>query len=167
MKFGLNLEEASVGTWAGNACEHGSLLTSNGQGRQTHLSVSAGGSEELLILYRQGWVYRQAGVLHGPSECLLAPHLVSKDSKPRREASLYRNQHQSRYQAICHGHCEVDYLEEEGSMVPGDPTLFQQLPQQRRGLLELSRIAYVATQPFQGNPDFIGTWSGTIYPIQY
>ena len=35
-------------------------------------------------------------------------------------------------------------------MISSDPTLLQQLPQQRRGLLELSRIAYMATQPFQG-----------------
>ena len=40
-------------------------------------------------------------------------------------------------------------------MVFGDFTLLQQLPQQRRGLFELSRIAYVASQLLQGNPDFI------------
>ena len=52
-------------------------------------------------------------------------------------------------------------------MVFGDPTLLQQLPQQRRGLFELSRIAYVATQLFQGNPDFICAWSSMSYAVQY
>ena len=52
-------------------------------------------------------------------------------------------------------------------MVFGDPTLLQQLPQQKRGFLEFSRIAYVATQLFQGNPDIICAWSSMKYAVQY
>ena len=52
-------------------------------------------------------------------------------------------------------------------MVFGDPALLQQLPQQRGGFLELSRIAYVATQLFQGNPDFICACSSINYAVQY
>ena len=52
-------------------------------------------------------------------------------------------------------------------MVFGDPTLLQQLPQQGRGFLELSGIAYMATQLFQGNPDIVCAWSSMNCAVQY
>ena len=52
-------------------------------------------------------------------------------------------------------------------MVFGHSTLLQQLPHQRGGFLELSRIAYVATQLLQGNPDIICAWSSMNYAVQY